>query len=99
MQITSDNLYCIFSLKRDTEDVRDMAVCRNMLYQWLHYEAGCHYFTSMKFKQYMQNPRYQNAVDYVLKQAFLKRNEIDGWSIALVCDDESIQFVEVLNAK
>lgn len=95
---TGGKMYVIFSIEADSEGISGLYACKQRLYNLLH-EAGVEYFTSISFKDYKANPKYQSAIDFVLEKACYDVNCVDGWSIAMFVNYEGqFEFVEVLNA-
>lgn len=91
--------YVLFNIKNNTDGIRKIEACREILYDLLHNICGVHYFTEMSGAEYSNNPSYQGAIDVALFYAKKFRNQAGGWSIALVINEnKNFEFVEVLNA-
>lgn len=86
------NIYTLFKLSIDCSGFRQVEFLKQKLYDWLHNDKGCHYFTKMSLDEYFSKSLYQNAVDYALLQGGCCSN---NYTLVLRCiGRESIEFIE-----
>lgn len=86
--------YTIFNLKDDCQDFGKIDKCKDILAKFED-TFNCKYFTKVSFDNYSEN--IQSLIDTVLLESSLFENQIDGYSIVVVCDGDSFKFIEALD--
>ena len=85
-----EDSYLLFSLVNKNH--RSTLNFREKIYDWLH-QKGVHYFTHISLKEYARNEKYQDAMDYVLKNGF--DMELMGCFLACKWKDDGFEFIDV----
>lgn len=86
--------YTIFSLKDDCQGYGKIDKCKDTLAKF-EGTFNCKYFTKVSFDNY--NESIQSLIDTVLLKSSLFENQVDGYSIVVVCDGDSFKFIEALD--
>lgn len=93
----SDNelSYVLFSLEDDSAGYSNINKCKDLLTSVIQ-RFNCKYFSKVSFDNY--NESVQSIIDTVLLESSYFINQVDGFSIALVCEGDYFKFIEVLDA-
>lgn len=87
--------YVIYELAEDTAGYSNINKCKDLLASIIQ-RFNCKYFSKVSFDNY--NESIQSIIDTVLLESSYFVNQVDGYSIALVCEGDYFKFIEVLDA-
>lgn len=86
--------YTVFCLETDCGGYRDITICKEKLSD-IEKSFNCNYFTKVSFDNYNKNA--QNIIDTVLLKTSSFDEQVEDYSIVVVCDGNCFKFIEALD--